>query len=139
MSEVHIYTTLYQTSKRALKKLKTSSWNVFTVQRTDDVRSCLTSSEQFCADVLSLAREARSRPMGVFHPAFSLLRAVKEALLEKLPADAHCRASGRLCVSLTRVADGKNVLVSEFDSREELIQVQQRCQCYSYGDLCGLN
>lgn len=62
--------------------------------------------------------------MGVFHPTFSLLRAVKESLLEKLPADAHRRASGRLCVSLTRVADGKNVLVSEFNSREELIQVE---------------
>lgn len=84
----------------------------------------LSSSEQFCADVLTLAREARRRPMGVFHPTFSLLRAVKESLLEKLPADAHHRASGRLCVSLTRVADGKNVLVSEFNSREELIQVE---------------
>lgn len=82
-------------------------------------------SEQFCADVLTLAREARKRPLGVFHPTFSLLRAVQESLLEKLPADAHLRASGKLCVSLTRLADGKNVLVSQFDSREELAQVER--------------
>ncbi|CAF88366.1 unnamed protein product, partial [Tetraodon nigroviridis] len=32
--------------------------------------------------------------------------------------------SGRLCVSLTRLADGRNLLVSQFDSREELVQVE---------------
>ena len=79
--------------------------------------------DQVCADVLSVAKEARGHTLGVFHPAFSLLRTVRQSLLEKLPADAHLRASGRLCVSLTRMADGKNVLVSQFDSREELIQV----------------
>lgn len=81
------------------------------------------SSEQLCADVLTVAREARRRSLGVFQPTFSLLRCVQDVLLEKLPADAHLRASGRLCVSLTRLSDGKNVLVSQFDSREELIQV----------------
>lgn len=80
-------------------------------------------SEQLCADVLTLAAEARKHPLGVFHPAFSLLREVRNSLLQKLPADAHLRASGRLCVSLTRLADGQNVLVSQFDSREELVQV----------------
>lgn len=70
-----------------------------------------------------VAKEARKHTLGIFHPTFSLLRTVQDVLLEKLPADAHLRASGRLCVSLTRLTDGKNVLVSEFDSREELIQV----------------
>ncbi|XP_035771077.1 patatin-like phospholipase domain-containing protein 2 isoform X4 [Neolamprologus brichardi] len=78
--------------------------------------------EQLCADILTTAKEARKHTLGVFHPTFSLLRTVRDSLLEKLPEDAHLRASGRLCVSLTRIADGKNVLVSEFASREELIQ-----------------
>lgn len=73
--------------------------------------------------MLNVASTVRTHPLGVFHPGFSLLRVVRDSLLEKLPADAHLRASGRLCVSLTRLADGKNVLVSQFDSREELIQV----------------
>ncbi|XP_035771074.1 patatin-like phospholipase domain-containing protein 2 isoform X2 [Neolamprologus brichardi] len=81
--------------------------------------------EQLCADILTTAKEARKHTLGVFHPTFSLLRTVRDSLLEKLPEDAHLRASGRLCVSLTRIADGKNVLVSEFASREELIQVDQ--------------
>lgn len=74
--------------------------------------------------MLSLARTARTRPLGVLHPSFRLLRLLQDSLLEKLPADAHLRASGRLCVSLTRLADGRNLLVSQFDSREELVQVE---------------
>ncbi|XP_076590052.1 patatin-like phospholipase domain-containing protein 2 [Chaetodon auriga] len=91
--------------------------------------------EQICVDVLTVAKEARKHILGVFHPTFSLLRVVRDSLLEKLPADAHLRASGKLCVSLTRIADGKNVLVSEFDSREELIQVLM-CSCF-FPVYCG--
>ncbi|XP_029697838.1 patatin-like phospholipase domain-containing protein 2 isoform X2 [Takifugu rubripes] len=91
--------------------------------------------DHFCADVLNLARKVRKQPLGVFHPGFSLLQVVQDSLLEKLPADAHLRASGRLCVSLTRLADGKNVLVSQFDSREELIQVLI-CSCF-FPVYCG--
>ncbi|XP_039882327.1 patatin-like phospholipase domain-containing protein 2 isoform X3 [Simochromis diagramma] len=91
--------------------------------------------EQLCADILTTAKEARKHTFGVFHPTFSLLRTVRDSLLEKLPEDAHLRASGRLCVSLTRIADGKNVLVSEFASREELIQVLM-CSCF-FPVYCG--
>ncbi len=70
-----------------------------------------------------MAKEARKRKLGPLHPAYNLLQMVKDSLEGSLPEDAHVRASGKLCVSLTRVSDGKNVLVSEFDSREELIQV----------------
>ncbi|XP_019934386.2 patatin-like phospholipase domain-containing protein 2 isoform X1 [Paralichthys olivaceus] len=91
--------------------------------------------EQFCVHVLSMAKEARKQTLGVFHPTFSLLRRVQETLMEKLPEDAHRRASGKLCVSLTRLTDGKNVLVSEFESREELIQVLM-CSCF-FPVYCG--
>ncbi|KAM8750735.1 patatin-like phospholipase domain-containing protein 2 isoform 1-T1 [Acanthopagrus schlegelii] len=91
--------------------------------------------EQLCVDVLTVAKEARKHTLGIFHPTFSLRQTVQDVLLEKLPADAHRRASGRLCVSLTRLTDGKNVLVSEFDSREELIQVLI-CSCF-FPVYCG--
>nr|CAD7199613.1 unnamed protein product [Timema douglasi] len=42
--------------------------------------------------------------------------------IQGLPQDAHLRTSGKLHISLTRVYDGKNVVVNEFHSREELIQ-----------------
>nr|XP_020449016.1 patatin-like phospholipase domain-containing protein 2 [Monopterus albus] len=91
--------------------------------------------EQFCNEVLKMAREARKHALGVFHPGFNMLQMIWVGLVEKLPEDAHLRASGKLCVSLTRMADGKNVLVSEFNSREELIQVLM-CSCF-FPVYCG--
>lgn len=40
-----------------------------------------------------------------------------------LPEDAHIRCSGRLHISLTRYDDGKNVTISDFSSKEDLIEV----------------
>ncbi|XP_008292388.1 patatin-like phospholipase domain-containing protein 2 isoform X2 [Stegastes partitus] len=91
--------------------------------------------DQLCVNILTTAKEARKHTLGVFHPTFSLLQTVRDSLLEKLPEDAHLRASGKLCVSLTRLSDGKNVLVSEFASREELIQVLM-CSCF-FPVYCG--
>ncbi|XP_032436382.1 patatin-like phospholipase domain-containing protein 2 isoform X1 [Xiphophorus hellerii] len=91
--------------------------------------------EQLCFSILNLAKEARKHTLGVFHPTFRMLQTVRHSLLEKLPQDAHLRASGRLCVSLTRLADGQNVLVSKFDTREELIQVLM-CSCF-FPVYCG--
>uniref|UniRef100_A0A8C3AR88 PNPLA domain-containing protein n=1 Tax=Cyclopterus lumpus TaxID=8103 RepID=A0A8C3AR88_CYCLU len=68
-------------------------------------------------------------------PLCSSIFPLRDILLEKLPADAHLRASGKLCVSLTRLSDRQNVLVSEFDSREELIQALL-CSCF-FPVYCG--
>ncbi|XP_056271684.1 patatin-like phospholipase domain-containing protein 2 isoform X2 [Pseudoliparis swirei] len=81
------------------------------------------------ADLMTMAKEGWRHRLGPLHPAFNLMQLVKDSLLRSLPEDAHVRASGKLHVSLTRVSDGKNVLVSEFDSREELIQVLV-CSCF---------
>uniref|UniRef100_A0A3B3YZ16 PNPLA domain-containing protein n=1 Tax=Poecilia mexicana TaxID=48701 RepID=A0A3B3YZ16_9TELE len=72
---------------------------------------------------------ARKHKLGPLHPAYNLLQLVQESLLEKLPEDAHLRVSGKLSLSLTRVSDGRNLLVSQFDSREELIQALI-CSCF---------
>ncbi|CAJ1055966.1 patatin-like phospholipase domain-containing protein 2 isoform X1 [Xyrichtys novacula] len=85
--------------------------------------------EKCCVDLMFMAKEARKHKLGPLHPAYNLLQIVKDSLLRCLPEDAHVLASGKLCVSLTRVSDGKNVLVSEFDSREELIQALL-CSCF---------
>lgn len=76
-----------------------------------------------CEDVIEVAKEARKRNLGPLHPTFNLVKVLRSGLNRDLPSDAHVLASGRLCVSLTRVSDGENVLVSEFGSKEELIQV----------------
>ena len=70
-----------------------------------------------------MAKEARKRNLGPLHPSFNLVKGLRSGLDRDLPSDAHKLSSGRLCVSLTRVSDGQNVLVSQFNSKEELVQV----------------
>ncbi|XP_013871442.1 patatin-like phospholipase domain-containing protein 2 isoform X2 [Austrofundulus limnaeus] len=91
--------------------------------------------EKLCFMILITAKEARKHILGVFHPRFSLLRVVQRSLLDMLPEDAHLRATGRLCVSLTQLSNGRNVLVSEFASRDELVQVLT-CSCF-FPIYCG--
>lgn len=87
--------------------------------------SLLSFAAKCCEDVIEVAKEARKRNLGPLHPSFNLVKVLKSGLDRDLPSDAHLLASGRLCVSLTRVLDGENVLVSEFNSKEELIQVKR--------------
>ncbi|TKS91061.1 Patatin-like phospholipase domain-containing protein 2 [Collichthys lucidus] len=89
---------------------------------TASVLASQASITKCCEDVIEVAKEARKRNLGPLHPSFNLVKVIKSGLNRDLPSDAHVLASGRLCVSLTRVSDGENILVSEFNSKEELIQ-----------------
>lgn len=51
------------------------------------------------------------------------LRVLKSTLEKFLPPNAHELVSGKLHIVLTRLHDWKSVTVSEFASKEELIQV----------------
>ncbi|RMC02951.1 hypothetical protein DUI87_20144 [Hirundo rustica rustica] len=77
---------------------------------------------QACADVLALAKEARKRNLGPLHPSFNVIKIIRDGLMRNLPENTHQLSSGRLCISLTRVSDGKNALISNFNSKEEVIQ-----------------
>uniref|UniRef100_A0A669QMP6 Patatin like phospholipase domain containing 1 n=1 Tax=Phasianus colchicus TaxID=9054 RepID=A0A669QMP6_PHACC len=68
------------------------------------------------------AREVRKTLLGPLSPKCSLLANIRDVLQCRLPEDSYQMASGRLHISLTRVVDGQNVMVSEFSSKEELIQ-----------------
>nr|XP_033321051.1 patatin-like phospholipase domain-containing protein 2 isoform X1 [Megalopta genalis]XP_033321052.1 patatin-like phospholipase domain-containing protein 2 isoform X1 [Megalopta genalis] len=77
---------------------------------------------EITSNVLRVAREARQSTLGPFSPSFNVQAILLESLQKFLPDDAHIRVSGKLHVSLTRVYDGKNVIVSRFSSREDLLQ-----------------
>ena len=72
---------------------------------------------------MKTATEARRHFMGPFSPGFNVEKLLREGLLSVLPADAHLIVNGRLFLSVTRVSDGKNILLSHFETREELIKV----------------
>lgn len=103
---------------------------------TASVLASQASITKCCEDVIEVAKEARKRNLGPLHPSFNLVKVIKSGLNRDLPSEAHTLASGRLCVSLTRVSDGENVLVSEFNSKEELIQALI-CSCF-IPIYCGL-
>ena len=53
--------------------------------------------------------------------------------LEKiLPQNAHKLATGKLFLSATCISDRKNMLLSEFSTREELIQVRVNLQTFFF-------
>ena len=82
-----------------------------------------------CHRLLNIVKDARSRYLGPMSPGFKLNETLLRDMRCGLPLDAHKRASGKLFISLTRVRDGKNVIVNDYKSREELFQVLI-CSCF---------
>lgn len=84
---------------------------------------------EMTSDFFRIVNEARSHSLGPFSPRFNIQTCLLEGMQKFLPADAHERVNGRLHISLTRVYDGKNVVVSQFNSREDLVQALL-CACF---------
>ncbi|XP_048463244.1 patatin-like phospholipase domain-containing protein 2 [Rhincodon typus] len=88
------------------------------------------------ANVIDVSKEARKRFLGPLHPSFNLTKIIRSRLYKGLPDNAHELATGRLGISLTRVSDGENVLVTVFNNKEELVQA---CICSAFIPVyCGL-
>ncbi|XP_034372866.1 1-acylglycerol-3-phosphate O-acyltransferase PNPLA3 isoform X1 [Arvicanthis niloticus] len=79
--------------------------------------------------LMDLVRKARRRNIGTFHPFFNINKCVRDGLQETLPDNVHQIISGKVYISLTRVSDGKNVLVSEFHSKDEVVDALV-CSCF---------
>ncbi|XP_018361043.1 PREDICTED: patatin-like phospholipase domain-containing protein 3 isoform X2 [Trachymyrmex cornetzi] len=77
---------------------------------------------EMTSNVLRVAREARQRTLGPFSPSFNIQEILLDGLRKFLPDDAHIRVNGKLHISLTRVYDGKNVIVSQYNSKDDLMQ-----------------
>ncbi|KAK9516594.1 hypothetical protein VZT92_024514 [Zoarces viviparus] len=88
------------------------------------------------AGIIDVSKEARKRFLGAMHPSFNLVKIMRHMLRRTLPAECQHVANGRLGISLTRVSDGENVLVSHFNNKEEVVQA---CVCSAYIPVyCGL-
>ncbi|XP_068116876.1 patatin-like phospholipase domain-containing protein 2 [Hyperolius riggenbachi] len=88
------------------------------------------------ANIIEVSKEARKRFLGPLHPSFNLVKIIRNCLYKTLPDNAHETSCGRLGISLTRVSDGENVLLTQFNTKEELIQA---CVCSTFIPVyCGL-
>lgn len=90
------------------------------------VAAILTTSAPLdkCSDFfVEMTQETQKHRLGPFNPQFDLVGILKKGLELYLPPDCHQLASGRLFISVTGLKDSKNVIISEFSSKEDLIQV----------------
>uniref|UniRef100_A0A8C6Y9L0 triacylglycerol lipase n=1 Tax=Naja naja TaxID=35670 RepID=A0A8C6Y9L0_NAJNA len=83
-----------------------------------------------------LPKEARKRNLGPLHPSFNVMKIIRDGLYKNLPENSYKLLSEKLSISLTRVSDGENVLISDFNSKEEVVQA---LLCSSFVPIyCGL-
>jgi len=75
------------------------------------------------SQVLKIATEARKCTLGPFSPSFNINQILLDGLQNILPEDVHEKINGKLHVSLTKVYDGKNLLVNQFSSKQEVVDV----------------
>lgn len=61
------------------------------------------------------------------------MKLVRTKLNSALPSNAHELCTGRLRISVTRFRDMENVVLSEFHTKEELIDVRALSLIFAFG------
>ncbi|XP_034000633.1 1-acylglycerol-3-phosphate O-acyltransferase Pnpla3 [Trematomus bernacchii] len=80
-------------------------------------------------EMLQFAEQMQSFTLGPFNPSMNVSHWLESILHKHLPSDAHQMANGRLSVSMTRLSDGKHILTSDFQSKEDVVQALL-CSCF---------
>lgn len=68
--------------------------------------------------------EVKKSFLGPLSPSCKMVQMMRQFLYRVLPEDSYKVTTGKLHVSLTRFTDGESVVVSEFTSKEELIEAR---------------
>lgn len=76
-------------------------------------------------EIIEMTEDIRRRPLGVFDRSNQMVDILPKVLDKLFPSDAHKLVSGRLYVCMTRLKDMKCVIVNEFESRKDLIDVSR--------------
>ncbi|KAM4738315.1 patatin-like phospholipase domain-containing protein 2 [Anableps anableps] len=86
-------------------------------------------------EIILFAKQVMAVPFGPLNPSVSVFKWLESVLRKHLPSDAHHFASGRLGVAVTRLSDGMHLIMSEFQSKEEVVKALL-CSCFVPG-YCG--
>ncbi|XP_073938429.1 omega-hydroxyceramide transacylase isoform X2 [Castor canadensis] len=73
--------------------------------------------------------EVKKSFLGPLSPSCKMVQKMRQFLYRVLPEDSYKFATGKLHVGLTRLTDGESVVVSEYTSKEELIEALY-CSCF---------
>jgi len=82
---------------------------------------CNLPMEDMARNVVQLANNASEKMLGPFSPSFDLHGTLKGGWELLLPDDIAEKASGRLHISMTKLSDRSNLLVSQFISKSDLL------------------
>ncbi|ERE86501.1 patatin-like phospholipase domain-containing protein 5 [Cricetulus griseus] len=69
-----------------------------------------------------MVKQVEHLSLGIFHPAYNPIEHIRKKMEDFLPENCHILASQRLGISMTRWYDGQNTIVTDFATRDELIQ-----------------
>ncbi|XP_005914731.1 patatin-like phospholipase domain-containing protein 2 isoform X1 [Haplochromis burtoni] len=86
-------------------------------------------------EMIHFAKEVKSFTLGPLNPSVKLFHWLECILNKHLPPNAHQLANRRLAVTMTRLTDGEQILMSDFDSKEDVVQALL-CSCFLPG-YCG--
>uniref|UniRef100_A0AAA9SYG2 Patatin like phospholipase domain containing 5 n=1 Tax=Bos taurus TaxID=9913 RepID=A0AAA9SYG2_BOVIN len=75
-----------------------------------------------CSLILAMVKRVEQLSLGIFHPTFMPIETIRQDLQDSLPTDIHILASQRLGISLTHWPEGKNFIVTDFATRDEVIE-----------------
>ena len=84
---------------------------------------CDINMEECVHFVMNQASKVHQSTLGPLSRNFDIVDQIRKTSAKHLPADAYQKASGKLYISLTRVSDFKNVIVSQYESNKDLIDV----------------
>lgn len=82
---------------------------------------CDLSLVEVARNVVMLAHDVNEKMLGPFNPTFSLQNALKTAFETLFPENVAEVCNERLFVSITKVSNKANLLVSQFESKEDLV------------------
>ncbi|XP_077464540.1 patatin-like phospholipase domain-containing protein 4 [Stigmatopora argus] len=87
-------------------------------------------------EILDFAKLMKDFALGPFNPSVHILEWLEYVLHKYLPNDAHLLSNGRLAVALTRLDNGQYTVITEYRSRDDVIQALL-CSCFVPG-YCGM-
>ena len=80
-------------------------------------------AERVCRGFIETSEASRNHWLGALSTSFDIMTVLTALFDDLLPPNAHRQCQGRLQISLTAVPGLKNVMVSNFNTRLELIKV----------------
>uniref|UniRef100_A0A672GRC0 PNPLA domain-containing protein n=1 Tax=Salarias fasciatus TaxID=181472 RepID=A0A672GRC0_SALFA len=77
---------------------------------------------------INLSEQLKAFPLGPLSPSVNVFHWLERVLHKYLPPDADRLSSGRLAVAVTRMTDGQQIVISEYHSKEDVVQVRSCLQ-----------